>query len=43
MQWDHVILNGTLVNSTDTFKANIYIKDGKIFAITEASWMAKRK
>ena len=35
MQWDHVILNGTLVTATDTFKGNIYVKDGKIFAITE--------
>lgn len=32
--WDHVIKNGTLVTSTTTEKANIYVKDGKIAAIT---------
>ena len=35
MTWDHVILNGTLVTSTDTVKANIYCKDGKIVSVTE--------
>ena len=35
MQWDHVILNGTLVTASDTYKGNIYVKDGKIYAITE--------
>ncbi len=34
MKWDHVILNGTLVTAAETYKANIYIKDGKIAAIT---------
>ena len=35
MTWDHVILNGKLVSPTDTMEANIYIKDGKIEAITK--------
>lgn len=34
MVWDHVIKNGTIVNSQESFKANIYIKNGKIAAIT---------
>ena len=32
--WDHIIKNGAVVSGTDTQKANIYIKDGKIAAIT---------
>ena len=32
--WDHIIKNGAVVTGTDTQKANIYIKDGKIAAIT---------
>lgn len=35
MTWDHVILNGTLVSPTDCMQGNIYIKDGKIEAITK--------
>ena len=35
MTWDHVILNGKLVSPSDTMEANIYIKDGKIEAITK--------
>ena len=35
MMWDNVIKNGTVVTATDTYKANIYVKDGKIYAITE--------
>lgn len=34
MQWDHIIKNGTLVTANETYKANIYVKDGKIAAIT---------
>ncbi len=34
MTWDHVILNGTLVTPHECQQANIYIKDGKIAAIT---------
>lgn len=34
MKWDHVIKNGTIVDTKDSYKANIYIKDGKISAIT---------
>lgn len=36
MTWDHVILNGTLVTPHETQKANVYIKDGKIAAVTDA-------
>lgn len=34
MKWDHIIYNGTIVTSKDTYKGNIYIKDEKIAAIT---------
>lgn len=32
--WDHVIKNGTIVTGSESFKADIYIKDGKIGAIS---------
>ncbi|TCP20703.1 dihydroorotase/allantoinase [Scopulibacillus darangshiensis] len=34
-EWDHVIYNGKLADANDCFEANIYIKDGKIAAVTE--------
>ncbi|MCE5235987.1 MAG: allantoinase AllB [Clostridiaceae bacterium] len=34
MIWDHIITNGTVVTSAETFQANIYVKNGKIAAIT---------
>ncbi|MFS0689366.1 allantoinase AllB [Sporosarcina sp. 179-K 8C2 HS] len=34
MKWDHVILNGQIVTEDETYPGNIYIKDGKITAIT---------
>ncbi|MCL1631181.1 allantoinase AllB [Sporolactobacillus sp. CPB3-1] len=34
MNWDCVIKNGTIVTPNDTYKADIYIKDGKIAAIS---------
>lgn len=34
MEWDHAILNGTVVTDTETYRANIYIKEGKIAQIT---------
>ena len=34
MEWDHIIKNGTIVTSKDLFKGDLYIKDGKIAAIT---------
>lgn len=34
MVWDHVIKNGTIVGAKNLYKANIYIKEGKIYAIT---------
>ena len=35
MSWDHVIKNGLIYNGTDFIKGNLYIKDGKIAAISE--------
>lgn len=32
--WDHIIKNGTIVSSEETYVGNIYIKDGIIQAIT---------
>ncbi|MCL1975222.1 MAG: dihydroorotase family protein [Firmicutes bacterium] len=34
MYWDHVITNGTLVNTQECYKAHIYIKNGKIAAVS---------
>jgi allantoinase len=34
MKWDHIIYNGTIATSKDIYEGNIYIKDGKIAAIT---------
>lgn len=34
MIWDHVIKNGTIVTPVETYKANIYITNEKIAAIT---------
>lgn len=34
MQWDHIIKNGTLVTASETYQADIYVKDGKIGAIS---------
>ena len=34
MTWDHIIKNGTIVTPVLTYPADIYIKDGKIAAIT---------
>lgn len=33
--WDHIIKNGTVVTGAESFQANIYVKDGKIAAITD--------
>jgi len=35
MTWDHVIKNGTIYTGTDFLKGNLYIKDGKVAAISE--------
>ncbi|RKD25151.1 allantoinase [Ammoniphilus oxalaticus] len=35
MKWDQIIRGGTLVTSQSEFTANIYIKDGKIAAISQ--------
>lgn len=37
MDWDYAIKNGTIVTPHDMFRANLYIKDGKIAAISEKS------
>lgn len=34
MDWDYVIKNGTLVTPAESYKAHIYIKEGKIAAIS---------
>ncbi|NMA12339.1 MAG: dihydroorotase [Chloroflexi bacterium] len=34
MKWDHIVKNGTIVTSTDSYQADIYIKDGKIAAVS---------
>jgi len=33
--WDHIIRNGTLVTPSESFRGDIYVKDGKIRAITD--------
>lgn len=33
--WDLKIVDGTIVTGTETYKADIYVRDGKIAAITE--------
>ncbi|UOQ84497.1 allantoinase AllB [Gracilibacillus salinarum] len=34
MVWDLKIMNGTIVNASESYQANIFVKDGKITAIT---------
>ncbi len=34
MYWDHIIKNGTIVTTNDSYKANIYVQNGKIAAVT---------
>lgn len=34
MIYDHIIINGTIVNSDGEYKGNVHIKDGKIAAIS---------
>ncbi|MBO8162163.1 MAG: allantoinase AllB [Brevibacillus sp.] len=34
MQWDHVIRNGMIVTTDQIFQAHVYVKDGKIAAVT---------
>ncbi|MFC5590139.1 allantoinase AllB [Sporosarcina soli] len=34
MIWDHVIVNGNIVTEDQSYPGNIYIKDGKIVAVT---------
>ncbi|TWT06569.1 allantoinase AllB [Planococcus sp. CPCC 101016] len=35
MTWDHIIENGSIVTPENTYTADIYIKDGKIFSISK--------
>ena len=34
MKWDHIVKNGTIVTGDTMYKADVYIKDGKIGAVT---------
>jgi allantoinase len=43
MNWDHIIKNGTIVKPQDSYKGNIYIKNGKIAAITSDELEGKAK
>lgn len=43
MDWDHVILHGTLVSGTNISKGHIYLKDGKIAAISDRVLDGKAK
>lgn len=43
MEWDHVITNGVIVNASNRYQGNIYIKDGKIVAITNERLEGKAK
>lgn len=35
MSYDHIVINGTIVNSDGEYKGNVHIKDGKIDAISD--------
>jgi allantoinase len=35
MHWDHIVRNGKIVDGNEIFEADIYIKDGKIAAISK--------
>ncbi|GGH88597.1 allantoinase [Pullulanibacillus pueri] len=35
IEWDHIIRNGKLVTANECYEGNIYIKDGKIAAVTQ--------
>lgn len=35
MYWDHIVKGGTIVTSKEEYRADIYIKDGKIAAISD--------
>ncbi|BBN97835.1 allantoinase AllB [Sporolactobacillus terrae] len=37
MHWDHLIKNGTIVTPSETYQANLYIKEGKIAAISKTA------
>lgn len=43
MQWDHVIQNGEIITATSQYYADIYIKDGKIAAITKEKLAGEAK
>lgn len=34
MKWDHIVKNGTIVTPTESYQADIYIKNGKIAAVS---------
>ncbi|GAY76256.1 dihydroorotase [Sporolactobacillus inulinus] len=37
MHWDHLIKNGTIVTPSEMYQANLYIKEGKIAAISKTT------
>ncbi|GEB77504.1 allantoinase AllB [Sporolactobacillus inulinus] len=37
MHWDHLIKNGTIATPSETYQANLYIKEGKISAISKTA------
>ncbi|WP_034749025.1 allantoinase AllB [Halalkalibacter wakoensis] len=43
MEWDLVVKNGTIVSNADLYKGSVYIKDGKIVAITSEPLMGETK
>lgn len=43
MPWDHIIKNGTIVTPTESYKGNIYIKDGKIAAVSSTELPGEAK
>lgn len=43
MTWDHVIKNGTIVTASESYVADIYVKDGQIAAITTEQLGGKAK
>jgi len=43
MPWDHVIKNGTIVTPTESYRGNIYIKGGKIAAISSTELPGEAK
>ncbi|MBO1003843.1 allantoinase AllB [Pseudogracilibacillus auburnensis] len=43
MKWDHIIRGGEIVTPTSQYKANIYVKNGKIVTITDSELEGEAK